>query len=376
MKIAKIIITIVICAIGLYGFQYLASTSILQNTILNISNKLPETTQTITSKVSQTTKTIMNASSSISQSVQSTTESLRPKPTPTQQELYQYALKIINEDRKNHGVAPVTLSNTPSAQNHADDMLNAKYFSHWNTKGVKSYVTFTKLGGKGDVDENISYVESRCLSGNCYANSFDPFKQINDSEYKMMYDDASSNWGHRDNIIDPNHTHVNFGISYDNNRFYFVENFENNIINWNTVQIIGNKLHLVGKMPVGYSLKEIDVYVDPSPKVLTGQDLDNQSPYDARFYDQGDLVGIIVPQLSGGYYYQDCAPGKMTISSNTGQQCIDYATFVNTSSNNGMDVSVDVSKWSGSGLHTIYVNLAKPNGGQVSSTSLTLEYLK
>jgi uncharacterized protein YkwD len=371
----KIAVIIVICAIGLYGLGYLANSGILQYTVSTISNKIPETTQILTNQVSQTSKTIMNASSSISQSVQSTTQSFKPKPLTTE-ELYQYALRIINEDRKSHGVAPVMLSNTLSAQNHADDMLETKYFSHWDTNGVKPYVTYTKVGGKGAVDENISYVESHCLSGNCYVNSFDPFKQINGSEYGMMYDDAASNWGHRDNIIDPNHTHVNFGIAYDNNRFYFVEHFENNIVNWSTEQMAGNQLHLVGEMPVGYSLEQIEVFADPSPKILTGQELANQSPYNEKYYDQGDLVGMIVPQLTGGYYYPECAAGKTTISSKNGQQCIDYTTFVNTSSTNGIDISVDASKWMGSGIHTIYVGLKKANGDQVSATSLTLEYLK
>ena len=359
-----VILVIVICAIGLYGLQYISNAG-LENTISNIS-----------SRVSQTSKTIMNASSSISQSVQSTTESFQPKPPP-KEELYQYALKVINEDRKSHGVGPVMLSDIPSAQNHADNMLNAKYFSHWDTNRVKPYVTYTKLGGKGAVDENISYVESHCLSGNCYTNSFDPFKQIKDSEYEMMYDDAASNWGHRDNIINPNHTHVNFGIAYDNDRFYFVEHFENNLVNWNIEQVTGNQLHLVGEIPVGYSLEQIEVFADPGPKILTAQDLASQAPYNEHYYNQGDLVGIILPQLTGSYYYPECASGKTTISSTNGQQCINYTTFVNTSSgSNGVDISVDVSKWMGAGLHTIYLDLKKKSDGQVSATSLTLEYLE
>ncbi|HMK33169.1 MAG TPA: CAP domain-containing protein [Nitrosopumilaceae archaeon] len=371
----KIAVIIVICAVGLYnGLGYLANSDILQNTVSNLSNKIPDT-KIISDQVSKTTGTIMNASSSISQSVQSTTESLKPKPPSTKEELYQYALQLINEDRKSHGVAPVVLSDTTSAQNHADDMLNAKYFSHWNTNGVKPYVTYTKVGGKGDVAENISYVEAHCLSGNCYFNSFDPFKQINGSEYRMMYDDAKSNWGHRDNIINPNHTHVNLGVSYDNERFYFVEHFENNIVNWDTIQMIGTQLHLVGEMSSDYSLEQINVFSDPTPKILVAQDLDSQLPYNAGYYDQGKLVGMIVPKLGVGYYYPECDKGKITISSSNGQQCIEYTTFENTSSS-GIDISVDVSKWMGSGLHTIYVYLKKPNSEQVGATSLTLEYLK
>jgi uncharacterized protein YkwD len=54
---------------------------------------------------------------------------------PSNDELYSYALKIVNDDRKSHNVPPVVLSNITSAQNHANDMLHANYFSHWNTEG-------------------------------------------------------------------------------------------------------------------------------------------------------------------------------------------------------------------------------------------------
>jgi len=41
-----------------------------------------------------------------------------------------------------------------------------------------------------------------------------------------------------------------------------------------------------------------------------------------------------------------------------------------------MDMTVNVSKWIGSGIHTIYIQLKKANGDETSSSSLTMEYLK
>jgi uncharacterized protein YkwD len=309
--------------------------------------------------------------------IQKTANTINPKPPPTREELYQYALNLVNQDRKIHGVGPVGLSNIASAQNHADDMLSSGYFSHWNTDGVKPYVTYTKFGGRGEMAENIGYVMVHCLAVNCYANSFDPFKEINDSEYKMMYDDAGSNWGHRDNIINPDHTHVNFGIAYDNERFYFVENFENDIVDWQITTLNSNYLHLAGQMPSGYSLDQINVFSDPSPKPLSSQDLDGTAPYNAGYYDQGELAGVILPQLTGDSYYPECGAGKTTLHSTKGDWCVDYTTYVNNSQlPNGIDITSDVSKWQGAGLHTIYVYLKKPDGKQVSVSSVTLEYLK
>ncbi len=297
--------------------------------------------------------------------------------TPTKEELYQYALKLINRDRLEHGVGPVTLDTLSSAQNHADDMLNAEYFSHWNTDGVKPYVTYTKLGGKGSVDENISITEAYCPTINCSPNYFDPFKQINESEYGMMYNDAASKWGHRDNIIDPEHTDVNIGIAYDNEKFYFVEHFENNIVKWQNIKSEGNQLHLVGTVPAGYSLFQIDVFEDPSPEHLTKFTLDNNQPYNLGYYDQGKFVGVMLPRPSAYSHYPECSHGRAILDTSKGEVCVDYVTYSNISTvPNGIDISPDVSKWSGSGLHTIYVILKKPNGKQIDASSITLEYLK
>ena len=298
---------------------------------------------------------------------------------PTRDQLYQYALKIVNEDRRTHGVPPVLLGNDYSAQAHADDMLNTKYYSHWNTEGVKPYVTYTKLGGRGYVSENIDHRYVTCSWATCSTYFWDPFKVINQSEYRMMYNDSLSNWGHRDNIIDPDHTNVSFGVAYDTENIYFIEHFENNIINWQTMTLRGTQLHLVGQMPPGFTLGSISVYEDPDPRPLTGHELDNAVPYhhNPPHYDLGQAVGLILVQPTKGYY-TECSPGKITWIFKIGEKiCLDYTTYRNVSSTpGGIDIAVDVSKWMGPGLHTIYVFLKKPNGDYAVATSVTLEYLR
>ncbi|MEX0656418.1 MAG: CAP domain-containing protein [Nitrosopumilaceae archaeon] len=297
----------------------------------------------------------------------------------SKEELYSYALQLVNKDRADYGLNPVKLGNNPAAQFHADDMLRVDYFSHWNSKGVKPYVTYTELGGKGSVAENNAYTFSSCPTSNCLPNVFDPNEQISKLEYNMMYNDASSNWGHRDNILDPHHTHVNFGIAYDSESFYFVEHFEDNVIDWTRIELVAvDELQLVGKMPSGFSLYNIAVYSDPNPKTLTGQSLNDESPYNAGYYDQGNLVGMIVERPPPNSYYEECSAGKIMITTNTNKQCVDYVTFENKSGySDRLDISADVSKWLGAdGLHTIYVTLNYGISEPVQATSLTLEYLK
>ena len=297
----------------------------------------------------------------------------------TREELYQYALQVINQDRINHGVSPVALSNVSSAQNHADDMLNTGYFSHWNTVGVKPYVTYTKLGGRGDVNENISVTTAYCPSSNCKTNYFDPVKQINDSEYDMMYKDQGSDWGHRDNIINPEFTDVNIGIAYNNEKFYFVEHFENNRVKWQTMELEdSNKLHLVGTLPPGYSLYQIELYTDPNSEPLTSTTLDTLSPYNLGYYDQGNFAGVMLPRPEADSHYPECSKGKAILDTTKGEVCVVYVTYTNISTVPlGIDISPDISNWIGSGLlHTFYVTLKKQDGKQVYVSSVTLEYLK
>ena len=197
----------------------------------------------------------------------------------------------------------------------------------------------------------------------------------------MNHDLACCNNGHRNNILDPNHTHVNFGIAYNRNAFYFVEHFENDLVNWQTVDVVNNKLVMIGQIPHGYSVVSISIFSDPNPITLTGQELNHQPPYDILRYDQGTEVGEILPPLAGNYHYYKCSTGKTTFTFSDGTtQCLDYTTFKNNSKNPlSINLSADVSKWINSDeLHTAYLYLKDTSEAvkPVESTSLTLEYLK
>ena len=296
------------------------------------------------------------------------------------QELYQYALELVNEDRKKHGVLPVKLGTNPSAQNHADDQLKNSYFSHWNTQGVKPYVTYTEFGGTASVGENIAFSQSICPTSNCLPNTWDPSEQIKSHQYSMMYDDADSDWGHRDNIIDPYHTLVNFGVSWNENNFYFAQHFETKIIQWNNLEIVNDRtLNLNGAIPSNYKMSNILIFEDDSIKQVSGSSLNNEFPYNAGYYDQGRFVGMLVEPPQTGYYYEECDIGKLTTNGTDGIQCVDYVIYDEIGGQiNQVNISADVSQWlSQNGLHTIYVTLEDTTTGElVEAASITLEYLE
>jgi uncharacterized protein YkwD len=215
-----------------------------------------------------------------------------PNPSPslsptsyTHEELVNYSLTLINLDRSSRGLSNVSLSPIDSGQVHADDMFNHGFFSHWGTDGSKPYMRYTLAGGKGAVEENIAAY----LQGS----PSDLKTALRDLEFNMMYDDASSNWGHRDNILNSFHNEVSIGISHDTGRLYFVEDFIDDYVNWSTFAITQNQVTLIGSPTKQMSLSQVNIFYDSLPSNLTAYQLDN-SPY-VGSYTQGTFTGMALP---------------------------------------------------------------------------------
>lgn len=281
--------------------------------------------------------------------------------------LYDHALELVNEDRDRHGLEPVALSQTGSAQDHADDMMEIGYYSHWHSEGVKPYATYTKHGGTGYVAENIA--TSWC-SG--YCSPIDPFETIKEHQWGMVYDDADSDWGHRDNILDPARTHVNFGIAYSGSKLYFVQHFESNGAGWSDVRLKDGRLVMEGTAPWG-GVPHISIYRDPEPEPLSARELDTVKPYSLPFYEMGEMVGMVVKVPSGGTY-QQCPNGDLL----TQDGCYPYSFWhADTWGDGRIRLTVDVSKWVGTGgLHSALVFLPGADGVHVPSSVIALEYLE
>ncbi len=222
-----------------------------------------------------------------------------PDTTPSDfsnEELVDYALSLINSDRQSMGLQNVTLSSIDSGQRHADDMLANNFFSHWDTNSYKPYMRYTLAGGKGAVAENCAW---QGLTGNIFG--IDVKSTLKDMEWSMMYDDASSNWGHRDNILDPRHNKVSIGVAYDNHNVYLVQDFENDYVSWNVLNVNNNQVTLQGTIQGQQSdIEQIAIFYD-NPKSLTPSQL-KQTPYQGG-YDAGTYVGSALPpnwQATGG----------------------------------------------------------------------------
>ncbi len=223
-------------------------------------------------------------------------------------QLRQYALDLINIDRTKYNLANVTLGSNSAAQSHAEELLSIRTLSHWNQKGEKPYMRYTKAGGLGNIAENAAYKE--VFSSGFSLTSIDPREAIQTSEYNMMYDDASSNWGHRDNIVRKEHNKVNLGIAYDHNAFVLVQDFEDDYIAWAepiNFDRSSGILRMSGVSRLG-KIASVALFYDPTPTPMTKDQLDA-----TRGYGLGDEVGYLIER---GYTMQTAYVNAETFEAN------------------------------------------------------------
>lgn len=305
-KVATLLISMLILAllVGAIGCDGAEETTKATPTSTAIRTATPTPT---TSPLGTSTPTPMPAP----------TLTLAPTPTPTpavapqHEGLVQYTLDLINEDREKAGVAPVTLGNNPAAQIHAEDMLANYYLSHWGADGLKPYMRYTLEGGFNYEAENSSYTGwyDKSENPNRYA-AIDVKEELREAEYAMMYDDAASNWGHRDNILNKWHKKVNIGIAYDKHRVALVQQFEGDYIEFTQPPMLSNGiLSMSGDTSIG-TIEAVAVYYDPLPQPMTQEELLGGP----RSYSLGIRVAYVIPPPPPGHFYVDVPPDSVQAS--------------------------------------------------------------
>lgn len=263
-------------------------------------------------------------------------------PQSNYNSLVSYALAQINSDRAHFHAAPVTLSPILSGQQHAYSMSANGYFSHWDVNGYKPYMRYSIVNGTGAVEENVAYESCTfCLNGETSVEN-----AIYTLEHDMVYNDsACCQNGHLLNIINPYHNRVSIGIMYDRSHVYFVEDFENSYINFNTGVFSPSSAMVTLKGSTNTSLDpdSVEVFYDPTPQEINASTLnvEYQKPY-----DQGTFLGGVIP-CSYVCSTQFNSPNALTIRPQEWSVTSDSLNIV-------FSLQQFVSK-SGSGVYTIYL---------------------
>ena len=229
--------------------------------------------------------------------------SQQPRTVP-REELVQYVLDRVNKDRTDMGLLPVKLSSNEAAQMQAEDVFRTKQISHWTTNGEKPYMTYTQYDGEGSVQQNVAIAGfspeqyEQCVTNILVeCEKIEPLSTIEQLQNEMMYNDKECcNDGHRNNILDPHHTHMSIGIVYDQYYLAFVQNFENNYgLN---VDVKNSEIEVSGTLLHG-QLDHIAIYYDEMPT----REVYEQNK-DLLSYSAGELVAMVVKPLPPAYYYE------------------------------------------------------------------------
>jgi uncharacterized protein YkwD len=312
----------------------------------------PSTTIPPASTISPVTPTFSPTPSVGSTEMPFPTVIYKPTPAPyipagTQAELFNFALQLINKDRADQNLPAVELGYNAAAQKHAQDMLDNNYLAHWGTDGLKPYMRYTFEGGFNYEQENSAFSSSSA--------KIDPKTEIQALEQAMVYDDAASNWGHRDNIWNKLHKKVNLGLAFNNNSLALVQQFEGDYVEfYQPPTITGSLLSFSGHFKLaGLTLNNAAITFDTLPQPLTAAEL-TAGPYHS--YGQGPILGIIFPPLPPNAQYSNLPAGSIIASKGLVKDAIFWLET---------DISAILSR--GPGVYT--VNLVAVLNGQATSFS-------
>ncbi|HKT21613.1 MAG TPA: CAP domain-containing protein, partial [Nitrososphaerales archaeon] len=262
-------------------------------------------------------------------------DSLTVDYPPGYQAIDNFTLGLINSDRAAAGLAPVALSTVASGQQHADSMAYFGYFSHWDNQGFKPYMRYTILGGTGSVTENLavdvcnqpSSNTSQSVPASCNLQTIE--NAIKAAEWGMMNNDTKCcNNGHRQNILGPIHNRVSVGVAYNATTLYLVEDFEDNYIGSESLQLSAGNVTFQGSLarePWALMNRtagaEITVFFDPTPTNINASDLVSSPSCMANSelnetaackyegaYNPGTEIWTILPTCPG----QFCGAGNFT----------------------------------------------------------------
>lgn len=180
-------------------------------------------------------------------------------------------------------------------------------------------MVYSLFGGKGYAAENVAvdgwsswkWETQRCDSFLVDCQLPQPQESIRELERLMVYDDARSNWGHRDNILKPNHELVNIGLAWNDRFVVLVQQFEKI-----SVSVIVPPAIIDGTLSLSFEMLEprlkignlISVYYDPPIVSRAPRELSETGPrsycYGGGYTSQcpDEFIRILRPLEPGQYY--------------------------------------------------------------------------
>lgn len=118
-------------------------------------------------------------------------------------------LLLVNDERTRAGLSRLVLDDLACkvATEHAVDMAEHQFLSHWGSDGRKPYQRYSFAGGIDAVQENVSSADN--IQSLTAASLVADLAEMHVS----LFEEAAPSDGHRRTILHRRHTHVGFGIA-------------------------------------------------------------------------------------------------------------------------------------------------------------------
>lgn len=212
-------------------------------------------------------------------------------------------LRSVNEERLAAGVASLKLDELACrvANEHAADMANGLFVSHWGRDGRKPYQRYSFAGGTDAVQENVSAAENIA--------SVTPRSVAGDLRdmHATMLAEVPPNDGHRRAILASQQTHVGFGIALNGHSLRLVELYVSRYVEVDPVPRQAKRNATVamrGKLiNANHFIHQVDVCYEPMPPP---GDTSWRTP---RPYALPDDYVTLRPKAPEGGFYSDGTTG-------------------------------------------------------------------
>jgi uncharacterized protein YkwD len=222
----------------------------------------------------------------------------------------QTLLAMVNRERAQHGRSRLELDDLASrvATNHARDMVDGLYLSHWGRDGQKPYQRYSFAGGTEANQENGARLDDV---------STETAEEIEVSAvdlHQSMIDEVPPDDGHRQTILFPYHTHVGFGVAAKPDHVRMVELY---ISRYAVIDPLpqsalpGTQLIFSGRLlNPKHTIEGIHVYHEPQPRRPALEWLRVR-----RSYSLPDSYTDLWPRLNGNEMYSDGTKGAIETNS-------------------------------------------------------------
>ena len=218
----------------------------------------------------------------------------------------QTLLAMVNRERAQHGLSRLELDYLASkvATDHARDMVDGLFLSHWSRDGQKPYQRYSFAGGTEANQENAARLDDV---------STDTAQEIEVSVvdlHQSMIDEHPPDDGHRQTILFPYHTHVGFGVAAKPDHVRMVELY---LARYAVIDPVpqsaqpGAQLIFSGRLlNPKHTMEGVHVYYEPFPQRPAMEWLRIR-----RSYSLPDTFTDLWPRLEGKDVYSDGTKGTI-----------------------------------------------------------------